>query len=103
MDLITLTSPETVPILSRHSVCDSVILSGSETGASLCWRRAERTMWLAIVGSPILLAHVVLAASAEVRIAKGCYRELMDCLAMAGLNPSVCPLGCPGSRYNPVV
>ena len=25
-------------------------------------------MWLAIVGSPILLAHVVLAASAEVRI-----------------------------------
>ena len=30
--------------------------------------RAERTMWLAIVGSPILLAHAVLAASAQVRI-----------------------------------
>ena len=67
---ITLTPPQHVPFLSsrkRLSVC----LFAREFGASHCWDRADRTMWLATVGSPILLAPVVLAASSEVLI-KGC-------------------------------
>ena len=72
-----------------------MILSGSETGASLCWRRAERTNWLAIVGSPILLAHMVLAASAEVRI-EGLLSRTNGLLGHGRTEPVRVSVGMPG-------